>query len=335
MTRTLVDLPSTHRVLEARIAPRAGADALASDDRAFATLSPRARTRVLLVTEGNRYLEAALLLDEYLDVEEVAPARYTDARGFDVVVFDRASPPQDPGVPALYLGPGAGYFPLELAESVPRPYFDRVEEHPVTRKLALKDVNIARATRARPAAGDHVIASTQRGAPLWVEGRRQAPFMALTFDVRESDLPLRAAWPLLLLRSLEQLSGRHTDTPLPYTAGELVEVALDDPHDATLRAPGGEVVPARIIDGSVRFVPARAGVYELERRGEPLALAVHLPASESEIAPRLILADIAQPADTDPFQSSWLDERVWPLLVALALSLLLVEWLTFHRRWTV
>ena len=44
---------------------------------------------MLVVTPGNTYLEAALLLDEYLDVTEVAPSAYPPAGAFDVTHLRR------------------------------------------------------------------------------------------------------------------------------------------------------------------------------------------------------------------------------------------------------
>ena len=49
-------------------------DDLPADDHAYALLPERRRARVLGRHAGNTYLEAALLLDEYLDVTTVAPA---------------------------------------------------------------------------------------------------------------------------------------------------------------------------------------------------------------------------------------------------------------------
>ena len=72
-------------------------------DHAYARLPERRRQRVLLVSEGNRYLEAALLLDEYLSVDEIAPSKYVDALGYDVVIFDRFLPPAAPRAAAFYV----------------------------------------------------------------------------------------------------------------------------------------------------------------------------------------------------------------------------------------
>ena len=67
------NLAGADRTLEAVIELPAGQDHLARDNRAYALMPERRRTRVLVVTPGNTYLEAALLLDEYLEVTTVAP----------------------------------------------------------------------------------------------------------------------------------------------------------------------------------------------------------------------------------------------------------------------
>ena len=335
-TRVWSELPTTADMLEARIALAAGPDLLASDDRAFAAVPARARTRVLSVSESNRYLEAALLLDEYLDVRELAPAAFAGAQGYDVVIFDRVLPREPPGVPALYLGApnGSGHHPLALRGTVERPFFERVRrEHPLVRGLALSDVNVARAASVSLAAGDVAVAESER-APLLIEGTRDGlPFVALPFDVRESDLPLRPAWPLLLLRAIDRLVGDDSVAPQVRVAGEAFELAL--PRGVTkgmLRAPDGK--RTAVAAAVTRQTFDRAGPYHLELPGRaPLAFAVQVPAAqEGAIAPAR--AGAATPHAAAP-RLSFLEGRWWPLLAACALFLALFEWLAFHRRWTV
>jgi hypothetical protein len=284
-TRTLSDLPGASSLLEARILPARGSDALALDDRASARLPARKRTRVLLVTRGDRYLEAALLLDDELDVTELAPDQYRDARGYDVVVFDGTLPQTAPRVPALYLGPlgTSGHSPLAIIGALERPFFERVREtHSLVRQLSLEDVNIARAAALELARGDVAIGATQAQKPLLVAGSRDGvPFILLAFALRESDLPLRAAFPLLMLRALDQLT-----------------------------TPGGV---------------AR----------DELAIASHVAASESDLVQRERVFSAGPVEQKRAPQSSLFSGRVWPLLALSALCLLALEWLTFHRRWTL
>src|SRR5437016_12474414 len=58
-------------------------DALPLDDIAFAYLPIKRKTRTLLVTRGNRYLEAALKLDNYVDLSVSDPANYRESANID------------------------------------------------------------------------------------------------------------------------------------------------------------------------------------------------------------------------------------------------------------
>jgi Ca-activated chloride channel family protein len=52
------------------------------------------------------YLEAALLLDEYLDVTRLSPRQVPGEGRFDVTIFDGVTPPVAPGSGSLlYLEP--------------------------------------------------------------------------------------------------------------------------------------------------------------------------------------------------------------------------------------
>lgn len=263
--RTLRDLPSSGARLTAELRLHDGPDTLTSDDQASAALPPRPRTRVLAVTRDNRYLTAALLLDESLYVREVDPASYQSADTFDVVVFDGVLPTAPVTAAALYLGPrGAGAHPLALGRTIERPYFDRVDKrHPLLRGLALGDVNVARATLVEPGPGDLVVAEGAQKdgtrVPLLVEGSRGGtPFVTLAFDLRETDLPLRAAFPLLVLRALDRLAhpdGQTTAISESRRASISTTPRRDilGPHEP----PPGDDSP---VDASARWWPILLGL---------------------------------------------------------------------------
>jgi Mg-chelatase subunit ChlD len=340
LTRTLADLAGADDALEARIEPVAGKDMLASDDRAFATLPPRARTRVLVVSSGNRYLEAALLLDEYLELDETTPERYSDAGNHDVVVFDRFVP-RILSAPSLFLGPrdsGSGAV-LKLEGEESRPFFDRIErEHPLVRLCALADVNSARAPNIQLEPDDHVIAATASKLPLIFAGMRTGqPFAALAIDVRESDLPLRPAWPLFVLGAIDHLHGDNQTSVERSEAGSVIRVSLPEgTREAELRTEDGTRELLHAAQGQLRIVRERAGLYTLSAQGVTARLAINVPAaSEGDIAPRPHVLRDAEHTGTVRAQRHWFGERTWPALLLFALLLLAAEWLTFHRRWTL
>lgn len=228
VSRAIPDLVNAGGELRAELRPLAGADALPADDRAQLSLPEPRRTRVLVLSPGNRYLEAALLLDENLEVRFQRPGAAIEAGSAEVAVFDRALPEAPVAMPALVLAPFVTSLaqPLPARGSQPRPFMDRFErEHPLLRGLSLADVNIGRAARTTPDKTDSVLASSAAALPLIVEGQRAGQrFLALTFDPRESDLPLRPAFPLLVLGAIERLAHPEQATRASLTsAGRAAE----------------------------------------------------------------------------------------------------------------
>ena len=344
LQRTYGDVTGIQHTLQARLTVPGAHDDLAADDRAYAVVPERRRTRVLCVSDGNRYLEAALLLDEYLDVDSITPDAYRSAADYDVVVFDRFVPGAAPGKPSIFIAPeGSGPAqPLAISGSIDRPVFERIQsKHPALRFTALRDVNVASALHVRPAAGDSVLAGDPRG-PLIVTGSRGGqPFLALTFDLRASDLPLRAAWPLLLLNTIDWFRGEQDTYASSSAVGEPVWVALPSGVDAVqLREPDGKERALPVAEASVVLTPTRAGLYQL-RWNAPDGpaerwLAVNLGAdSRRDLAPVKTLRVDGKAIAAPPSEHAAFPAPIWALLVLAAVLALSAEWFSYHRRWTV
>jgi hypothetical protein len=338
--RVYDDVTGVSRTLEARIRVAGDHDDLAADDRAFAVLPEKRRSRVLCVSEGDRYLEAALLLDEYLDVDVITPAAYRSADGYDAVIFERFVPDTPPPAPAFYIAPagtGAGQ-PLEVAGTLERPFFDKLDrEHPIMRFIALHDVNIASAQQLRPEPGDHVLGADARG-PLLVAGERNGRrFAVLGFDVRDSDLPLRVAWPLLLINVIDWFTSDAAEHDATASVGETVALALPaGVASARVRSPAGDERTLVARDGRIVMAPALAGFHRVTWDGGERLVAVNLAAStRRDLTPLQHL--VAPPVTARPpeIEAAAFSRPPWALLLALALLLVTVEWWTYHRRWTI
>src|SRR5690606_16759889 len=73
-------------------------DALSADDMAWVVVPPPEPLRVMLVTEGNYYLEKLLDTQPLEEPRIVTPAEYEQGVGneFDLIIFDNYSPPTLP-----------------------------------------------------------------------------------------------------------------------------------------------------------------------------------------------------------------------------------------------
>jgi hypothetical protein len=338
--RHLTDLSGEGRKLEARLEPleKGDGDALPLDDHAYALLPDRRRTRVLLVGEGDLYTEGALLLDRQVEVVRAKPATYDAAKAgaFDAILFDGFVPKDLPPRPAFYLGCEGAGCPFATHGSVDSPLVTETErEHPLLRWVALKDMNVSRSLVFAPARGDVALASAL-GKPIFVAGERDGRRMiALGFQPSTSDLPLRVAFPVLLVNAVEWLSGRKLDPSESVRTGERARLPARGSVVEVIGPDGARrELPAR--DGRVELIAEHAGYYTLDEQGTQHLIAANLAdARESSLVTRqLVLSGHALAAPSPPAR---LRPRaaLWRWLAILALCLVLFEWWSFHRRWTV
>jgi von Willebrand factor type A domain/Aerotolerance regulator N-terminal len=353
LPRFYPQLSGASRTLEAKIARVDGTrDDLPADDHAFALLPERHRAKVLVVTEGNTYLEAALLLDEYLDVTDVAPRGYADAiakGGWDAVLFDRVTPAEAPRAHALYLDPRGPGSPVKIDGDVKAPGFDRIDrKHPVVQFLALDDVNIAAARKLVAAPGDKVVGAADGGAsPILVAGTREGyKFVAAGFDVRDTDLPLRPAWPLFVLDCINWFTDEDARYLSSYRTGEVWRVPVPASVDrATVKFPDGTSQTVAVHEGRAVLLGERAGFYELSTGAAPagdgdgsgtVAFAANLlDASESAIAPQdHLIVDGKTAGEVTGFRFG-VRREIWVYLLLAVALLTALEWATYHRRVTI
>lgn len=336
------ELAGAARRLEAELRiSRGGRDWLPVDDHAFALVPERQRARVLLVSDGNNYLQAALLLDEYLDADLIAPGDYPPSGSYDVVIFDRVAPPRVPRTgAALYLDPPREGSPVRRGRRIEMFGFDRWDEDSaLLRWMAIGDIQALEGTVLEPSKGDHVVAASAHG-PLLVEGKTQdgMRYVVLGFDPRQSDWVLRTAWPLFVLNVIHRFVEQDTNYLVSYHTGELWEVPVPGGLSRVrVRGPEGQqrFVPVR--DGRASFSGDRAGFYELFGDGpEPVVgMAANLVSpAESYIAPRREWRLGERKAKAVSGFDSKATGAPWVYLLLAAALIVAVEWITYHRRWT-
>ena len=344
LARFFTDVGGTRHALEARLRYADGSrDDLPADDRAYALVPERRRARVAVVTPGNTYLEAALLLDEYLDVTEVKPSAYPPPGRFDATLFDGVAPPpatQSGGL--IYLNPPLSGAPLKVGKTIADFGFDTWDRKSrVLRFAALGDVQVAKGHALEPEGADKVLGASDSG-PILVSGARSGrPFIALGFDPRQSDLVLRPAWPLLVLNAIDSFSESDTSYLSAYRTGEVWRVPVaEGARDAELTLPDGGRRPVPVQDGHAVTFGEHAGVYQLATGTAETRVVSEFAANladldESRILPQKTLKVAGKAAPPPEPGQGGARRELWIWLVAAALVLSLVEWVTYHRRITV
>lgn len=346
VSRIYPNLSGADRSLEARVRLKDGVDDLPSDDHAYALLPARRRARIQVVTEGNMYLDAALLLDEYLEVVHVAPDAYPATGAFDVTIFDGVAPKVEGESGGLfYLAPPSDEHapfklgkPLKSEKAFPLGFDELEDKHPLVRHLSLGDVNVARATAlVKTSKKDVAVGRSHKGALLIAGKRRGRPFAALGFDVRNSDLPLRVAWPLLVMNTISHFIDEDTGYISSYRTGEVWSIpSAAEGATGLLSLPDGSRRSVPIKDGRAVFLGQDAGLYELDVDGSTTRFAANLgDPEESAIAPAdgLRVGEISS-SEPEGFNAG-VRREVWLYFLIAVLAVSVVEWFTYHRRVTV
>ncbi len=313
-------------------------DALALDNTAYAVLPPVRPARVLLVSAGNPFLEKFLGVDPSVKYQVLTLDGWKAdlSPKFEAVIFDGAVPADFDLAKAagnylfLKATPFSGGTPLE------QPVVTEVDAtHPATRQVSLKNVSILRATGLKlPAPHDGwTFAAPLRSFDdaLLITGERQGQRVAaLSFDVLESDLPLRVAFPLLMSNTLHWLSGEPAEPVTSCLAGETLPLAEGERAGAEpLTAPPHGPLPEGTITRA--FQPLRNGYYPVTAGDATRWLAVNtFSAAESDL--RIAGGESAgAEAARVPVLGS---VAPWQWLSLVALTLFTLEWWLFHRRRT-
>lgn len=318
-------------------------DALPLDNIAFATLPQARLNRVLLVSRGNTFVEKLLGVDASVKFQFVAPETYQPAMSekFEAVIFDGYVPP------GFDLGKSASNFLFLNASpftgngaGLDQPIVTDVDAtHPATRLVSLQNVTILRAKSLDlPAAHDgwNFTAPLRSGEhPLLIAGERGPQRVAaLAFDVLESDLPLRVAFPLLMHSTIQWLAGERADSLPVLTAGAVFQIPNGRSVMPTpLTAPPGlrAVESQPPIAGF--FQPLRNGFYQMTGDGPARWIAVNtFSTAESDL--RAGGGGDARAGMLPLSGSVFHGWPPWQWLALAAFALLVVEWCLFHRRKT-
>jgi hypothetical protein len=381
-TEVLRDLDAARTRLLAQLSPGPGSTAAAlgpdRDDRAFAIVPPLRPFRVVLITDGtDLFLEAALLtLQDHIQLTGIGPAQVAGSAALaeaDLVVIDLGAGPLPSPLPP---GDLVIFDPARLPDSpspvqgngeLARPFLtEQALGHPLLDGVVFKDVNLARGTRLAAEPGDQILVRSL-GEPIALIRRQTGQddasgartIVAFGFDPRQTDLPLRTAFPNLvanLVTYFEQsrpgfVASVAVGAARPLAVAELglvadglgaVEVAGPEPDDLALAdaLPGVRVPVDR---GVFRLRAREPGIYRVRaldgpNAGAEVLLAVNqASAAASDLHDRL--ADLALPpaavAGEPPTPLPVGEGPLWTLILLAVVALVTLEWATYHRRVTV
>lgn len=348
------DLPESTAVIQAQLSDNEN-DNLLIDDTAWAVHEGGVSNRVLLVTEGNRFLETVFSVLPGMEVFRASPAAElpsSEEEQFDLYVFDSVPlPDSPPAADLLVINPQpaveggeeenedeASEPPFTVAGVFSNTSIIRLADSPLLQFVDWSNVHIRESKSVSAPWAQPLI--TAEGGPLLLTGTRSGHRIAIiAFRLQDSDLPLQIAFPVLMAnitgwlnpgRAFEAPTALNPGSPVDITPGAgTIEVLVEKPDDTVWTV---EVGDEAVIFGET----AQPGLYNVVLRdtnGDQPAgsFAVNLfSTTESSIgpAPSIVLGQTeVETADEDDVGQ----RELWPWLAALAFIVLLVEWWVYHR----
>ncbi|NOX53733.1 MAG: VWA domain-containing protein [Planctomycetes bacterium] len=337
-------------------------DALPADNEAWAILPRRQRQKVLLVTDGNLFLqkvfEANVLVDLAV-VQELPEDVPNDA----IVVFHRKTPRRLPQQRVLVIDPMQSTDAWQLSEALHNPVVAWQDKNsPLMAHVRLDNVLMPEARRLKmneEGGRVKVLAKSATGDPLYCAVERPSgDLLVLTVNLDRGDLPLRTAFPILVSNALAWFAGTKGELRESLPSGSVTRVELPEPGRSgrtgplVLVAPDGSVSPlasaaesSGIEETSELLIGplARCGIWQIAQRS---SAASDNESDRSELTPLVQIAcnlasriesDLRVPDDGEKPETAlaagWGGRPIWFYLIASVWLLTGLEWYLYQRRW--
>jgi hypothetical protein len=286
------------------------------------------------------------------------------AEFFDLIIFDRVSPSRREAMPqanTFFIG-AAPPSPEGKFEDLPVLTGQFVKEfraaHPLMRGIeTLQGMTIGQARALPPAlmtGRASALIETQTVPVLWVLGRERYSDLVMTFPLIDSRMSASgqtvSVWntnwpsqpagtlPLFLHNVVTQL-GRFQESEEPSRPGKVKDFSPGRPVERAVirqREPtvGQPLELLRIAGRDLSWnAPEFVGLYEVEwGEVEPFRFAVNLFDAEESLLDAQATAQLGEERLQVTAEPVRQHQELWPLLVAIALTLVGLEWVLYLRR---
>ncbi len=342
VNRTLTDVPPDARVFRAALRPpadSAASDYLSIDDQAYAVHTISAAGRVLLVTEGNLFLEQVLLALPGVEGYRAAPGDLPE-QDFDLVILDGWLPAPLPATNLLIIAPPQSTALFDVGEPFGETGLVGRVDDPVLDYVDFDQIAILEARRVENAAWARALV-TAEGGPLLLAGEQGGRRVAiLTFDLHDSDLPLQLAFPILMANLMtwyaptqivDAPDGLVTGQPLvvrPRAEADSYRITRPDDAQETFALEEAQALYTDTTSPGVYVVELLAGDSVIA--GQAVAVNLFAP-EESAIAPAEAITLGEAAVRQGVGQEAEGQREMWPWVAGAALVILLIEWWVYHR----
>ncbi|MBI70731.1 MAG: hypothetical protein CME29_03285 [Gemmatimonadetes bacterium] len=301
-------------------------DGLVDDNVAYAVIPSRTRTRITMVTPGNVYLETAFKAMSQIELVTVSKEEYDSDDVADLYVFDRFIPEVIPDAPGLF------FLPTELPMLESSSSDDSLEMHPLFKGVSLSDLMVERVASPNFLTDDSQILWGDTETPLLVASDLNYRVIEVGFALDGSNFPLQPAFPIFLRNAVVWML--ESDLPQSSGPGQIEIPGMN----TTVTDLEGKSVQTNSVDQVTSFEARAPNLYSVNQGENTFWMPINLT------NPRVTLVnesklESASRLDTnglvDAEFESQADPALWRMLALIAFVLVILEWVTYHRRITV
>ena len=301
-------------------------DDFSIDNFVGAVIYPEQTLFVLLVSQGNLFLETALKTYPQIKLFVKNKISQEQLPEYDLIFFDKVTPPSPLKGNIICIGILPPDLPIESKgweRDLPVTYVK--SSHPLFRFVHLGEMNVRRALSVSSLPGAEILLRSFQIPLMQIWQRENLTLLLISFDFYESDFPLQVGFPVFIFNLLQWFHPEVFD-PQYYKVrpGEDFFVSregnnlLVGPHNHSTKLEG------KSIFSRVNFV----GPYKLN--GDVYFVANLLNSQESNIFPQAKNHSLKIEEEFSPAggEDKWF---LFPLLILLSLVLLLGEWYLYYR----
>jgi von Willebrand factor type A domain/Aerotolerance regulator N-terminal len=294
-------LPAAGKQLIGKLEPSGGGKTLDDfplDDKAYALLPKRRKSKVLLVSAGNLYIEGTLLLDEEnINYQRITPAAWTPslAKKYDTVIFDDFTPPRLPRTGNFLLfDPRGKESPVEIEKRVKDPEIwwpssDKDKRHQIMDYIRVKDVRALESSVFKPQKKDIPLIRLDERGPVYALLRKEQgrKIVVVGFSSQQTNWVMRIGFPVFLLNTVAYFAGENTRLISTYRTGETWQIPLEVVQDLVeVVDPKKKKFKAPMKEGKVTFYGRHIGFHTIYAGKHSVQIAANLAnPAESDITP--------------------------------------------------
>lgn len=313
-------------------------DQLAVDNFAWAIVPNKKTIDVLLVTEGNFYLQRALNLDQRVRLATTLPANYTNPEDFDIVVFDAFSPLQLVDGNYVFAGSVPNLPDWSMGDVIEYPgIVDWNRFHSLNKYLSYENLEINQTKNIAVPDWAEVVLESSR-TPLIVSfSQKKMRGIVIGFDIYDTSWPLRVSYPIFFSNMLDWFLKEQQNSQSSNKMGDILSIPPPDllAENYELTGPDGYNKQIVFNENAPQYISdiPKTGLYEYKINDEiAQQFAFNLVSSiETNITPvtSLIIGNATVEGNEEAINQN---QEVWRYLVIVALVIVIIEWLIFTKR---